>query len=510
MTETITVSEKKTNPVAEALNNFFHIRERGGTIKSEVGAGISTFLIACVTFIMNAKIVGSYYGNYAGSYLAITLIAFVGTFLIGLLANKPLVVCSNLALSTALVSMIGANSGLTYANLMVVTFFSSLIVLTLSVSPLGHKLITFLPLSVRKALPVAVGLFTIFEGLKDSGLVSSNVLTNVSGKGLQGFYLVLMAISVLGFIAMKSFKVRKSTFRLYGLLVAFLWVGGIVFYLSDFVGGSTATTLVYERLNLIVATDGASPYNIGLGFQSIKWGQLFTSGFDFSAMMANGGNPALVFIKGLIVFTAMTTYTNVGNLEATATSGNFITDDYNVEGARRTFIIASAVNMLAPIVGAPIVTVSSRSAVATENEGKTGLSSIVTSLGFFVCLFTWAAFAFTATTTNGVGMWIEQSEVKLAAYVQDGFGFNGIIMALVGATMLKGVKKINFTNAMEIIPFIATVCGTLFTSDIAFGVTLGVIADLFTTLAMKKYSDIKTEKIVLSSLSLVYLVFALI
>ena len=93
-----------------------------------------------------------------------------------------------------------------------------------------------------------------------------------------------------------------------------MWAGGILFYMNTFVGGQTAAVIVYERLNVIIATDGASPYNIALGFSSIEWGKLFTSGFDFSAVTAAGGNSGLIVIQGILTFLALGIYGNAANL----------------------------------------------------------------------------------------------------------------------------------------------------------------------------------------------------
>lgn len=504
------VIEKEPNPVCKAIGSFFHVYERGSTIRSEVGAGIASFLIACCAFLMNAQVIGEVYGNYAGSYLAIALVSFLGTLLLGILFNRPIVQCCNLSLSTALVGMISAHEGLTYANMMAITFLSAILVLAIVVSPLGKKITSVIPLSVRKALPIGVSLYIIIQALSASGIISDNSIQSIGTMDLQGFYFLLMILAALVFLGMKIFHVRKATFRLYGTLVGLMWAGGILFYMANFIGGSTATIVVYERLNLIVATDGASPYNIALGFQSINWGECFTKGFDFSALSAAGGNPALVVIQGLLVFMALSLFTNVSNLNAVAEAGDYRTDEMIVDNERRVFLITSAINVVSPILGAPISTVSASSAVNSDNEAKTGLSSVVCAIGFFICLFTWAVFALTATTTHGVGMWISDSEVKLAAYVQDVFAFADLIVALAAVNMLKGVKKIDIHDSAELIPFAATLIGMVVLGDFAMGIALGILANSLVTLAKKDYKAFGAKEIASPIVSLAYIVLAII
>lgn len=513
MENTISMEKKKKEPgkIAQAINSYFHVYDRGTTIKSEIGAGISAFLVACAAFILNAQVIGSVYGNYAGSYLAVTLLAFLGTLLLGILCNRPLVQCSNLALSTAIVSMISANTGVTYANMMAITFISAIISLIIIISPLGKKLSDLMPLAVRKALPVAIGLFTMMQGLQYSGLVSNNTLATIGEFDMQGMYTIMMLLAILVYVIMRVMKVRKSALRIFGVLVGLMWAFGILFFMSDFIGGQTATTLIYQRFNVIVKTDGADAYNIALGFSSINWGQCFTSGFDFSAFTANGGNVALLFIKGIVVYTLLGLLTNTANLHSVAVTGGFLNDDHTVENERRVYLISAATNVVAPLLGAPINTVSTSSAVMTNDEVKTGLSSVVASIGFFICMFTWAVFALTATETHGVGMWIESSETKLAAYVQDVFAFANLIVVLAASRMLTGLKDLDTKNIREMIPFIATLAGSLILSDVAFGIALGLVFDLVIALCQGKKEEVTNPtKLATTGVMALYLVFAIL
>jgi adenine/guanine/hypoxanthine permease len=479
-------AEKKQNPVSAFFDKFFHFSERGGSLSSEIGAGIGAFLIAAASFLMNTQIIGSIYGNYAGSYLAITLVAMIGTILLGVLTNRPLVMSANLALSTSMVSLVGAHSGMTYSNLVVLTTIASLIALAISISPLGKKVGEILPVSVRKALPIAVGLLVILEAVNASGIVSDNGFETLTWGGensLQSIYVVIAVVGILAFIVMKALHVRKTAFRLFGAMIGLMWAFGIIFFNEYFIGGQTATIAVYHRVNTFFTTDGASCYNIGLGFSSVKWGSLFTEGFDFSAVEGAG----LVWVKGILIYLVFALFGNVSYLHAAAATGDYIGADAKVEEIQKTLMVVNGVNVVSgAVLAAPMASVSSTSSVLSNDEGKTGLSSIVTGIGFFAMMFTWIVFGLTATGTHGVGMWIELSETKLAAYVQDSFLFADVVMALVGCMMLKGLKNLDFKSPRELAAVIATVVGTLFVKDLGFGIALGVITDVLFSFADKK------------------------
>ena len=111
--------------------------------------------------------------------------------------------------------------------------------------------------------------------------------------------------------------------------------------------------------------------------------------------------------------------------------------------------------------------------MAANDKAKTGLASLSAAIGYLIALFSWVFIMLFATGTNGVGMWIEDTEVKLAAYVQDTFVFADLIMVLVGAGMLKGIRNVRTDAIAEWVPFAATVLVTAFLGNIALGVALG-------------------------------------
>lgn len=510
-TQVNAMGEKRVNPVANALDKFFHLSERGGTIASEIGAGLSACLIAVASLIMNTQIIGASYGSYAGAYAAVTILSFVGTLLMGLLFNRPIIQIANMATSSVIISLLGAYEGLTYANLLLIEFISALLYLAIILTPIGESLSKLIPSSVKKAMPIGVGLFTMVLGLKNAGVISAvgSLTSGGSLSGFQKYIFVLLFLAIGAYILLKALQERKALFRVWGVLVGMMWVGGILFFLSSFIGGSTAAVVVYERLNVIVATDGASPYNIALGFGSIAWGKLFSEGGNFTALVEAGGNPSLVVIQSVLTFLAINLFGNMANLHAVAASGDYLEMDDSVEHERKAYLIAAGINVVAPILGASPLSIGSESAIESDDEGKSGLSSIVASLGFFVALFTWAVPALTATKTSGVGMWINDSEVKLAAYVTDVFAFSDIVMVLAGASMLKGIKAINVKDLGEMIPFVTTLAALAFSGNFGIAIAGGILANALVKLAERKWEEFKVGSIILDAACLGYLILAL-
>lgn len=506
---TIVIPEKKQSGISRALDRVFHFTERGSSMGSEIGAGMGAFFVSVCALIMNTCIIGGAYGNYAGAYLATTLIAFVGTILLGIIANLPLVQSANMGLSTVMISLMGAGNGLTYPNLMAVTFVAAVIYLIVVLTPAKKLLVDGLPGGVKKALPVGVGLYVAWTALKNTGLVgSSGMAAKASDFGvLDSYYFWLMIAATVVFILFKAFHRNKSAVATFGILIGMMWVGGIVFFMDHFMGGQTAATIVYHRLNLVVATDGADPYNFAAGLASLKIGALFSQGFDFSGYT---GSVPMLFVNGVLSFLLLGLYTNLGNTRAAAVTGDYDGEEYEEKGEHKALIVGALLNVAAPILGAAPTSIGAQSAVAANDKGRTGLASLSAAVGYLIAIFSWVFIMFFATGTHGVGMWIEETETKLAAYVQDTFAFADLIMVFMGAMMLKGIRNVNTADAVEMIPFAAAVIVTAFMGNIALGVALGCAAYVIAKAASRERREMTVSSIVLGVLMLLFVILMLL
>lgn len=489
---------KKSNGLITFLDRKFHITERGSTLKQETVAGIGAFCVAVCALLMNTQMIGNYYGNYAGSYFAVSLVAFIGTMLMGVVCNLPLLMTANMSLSTVLISMMSANTGITYANLLMVTFLAGICYLVIVTTPLKKILVDALPMGVRKALPVGLGAYVIYTALKNTGLLTAEG-TFASAKSFTDVNVLYFWLLIGGIILMAvyvGFKRKNAFGSTYFMLIAAMWVCGIVFYMEYFVGGQTATTLVYQRVNLIFATDGAAPYNIINGISSLKIGQLFSQGFDFSAYTEAGGNAVLFVLESVLTFIFLGMYTNLGCADGATAAGEM--GDFSQQEEKKLLTVGAVMNVVSPVLGGTPIAIGSQSAMETRDGGRTGWASVVAGFGFLIALCNWIFFAVFATSTNGVGMWINDTETKLAAYVQDGFIFADLIMIFVGAVMLKSIKKLNVSEQKEFIPFIITIIGMAFFDNFMIGIAIGSIVYLVLKLISAERKEISIQTIILT------------
>ena len=471
---------KDRGGIGRALDARFHISERGSTVGTEIRGGFGAFAVAVCSLLVSTRIIGQYYGNYAGAYFATALVSLLATAAVGIFANLPVMQTASFSLSTLMVTYLGANSGLTWANILAVSFISSIVCLVILLTPLKKLFLKAVPEGIRKALPVGIGLYVIFFGLKDAGILSSDgsiaSLSDLDDMGKVYFWIMLAGVLLL--VTYIGFNRQNALGSTFGMMIAAMWVIGIVFFMEDFVGGQTATTLVYQRVNLIFATDGAAPYTISAGAAGLNAGLLFREGFDFSQFTDAGGNAALFLLQSITTFVLMALYTGTGVVQAASDAGEPVS---SVESpfekqTTKVLVISSIANLLGSVLGAAPQTIAPESAMETKDGAKTGLASLTASIGFLIALFNWVFFAIMATSTNGVGMWINNTETKLTAYVQDEFAFSGMMLAFIGGFMMKGIRKVNFTDMEEVIPFAVTVVSCAASGNVIYALAFGLAA----------------------------------
>lgn len=503
--------EKSLSSLTSKLDDFFKITERGSTIGAEIKAGLGAFCIAVCALLMNTQIIGTSYGNYAGAYFAVSLCTFFGTLLLGVVCNLPMLQTANMGFGTVLIALLGSNTGLTYANVMLITFVAAIIYLIIVVTPLKSVFVKSLPDGVRKALPVGIGLYVMGTALKNTGLLTDvgTIASAADFTELNLYYFWLMIAAVVLVVIYIGAKRRNALGSTYFVLILAMWVGGIVFFQEYFMGGQTATTIVYQRLNLIFATDGAAPYNMINGISSLHIGTIFKEGLDFSAFTEAGGNLALFVVESVLSFLFLGMYTNLGNYHASMAAGDMEEEGFVEKSEEKLLVVGAVLNVISPILGGTPTSVGTQSAVATKDGGKTGLSSLTAAIGFLIALCNWVFFAIFATSTNGVGMWINDTETKLAAYVKDGFVFADLIMVFAGIAMLRTMKKVRAENLEEMIPFAGTLVGIVFCNDLVMGIAFGVILYCIVKLLGRERKTISIHVIILAAILAVYTFIAL-
>lgn len=508
--ETTAYEEYEPKGLAAVLNKFFHFKEKGSTMKNEIFSGIAVFLVSVVVLLVNTRIIASTLGQdnagYCGTYLAATIVSFIGTLFIGLFCNLPLTQTSSLSMSTSFVALIGASKGLTYYNLLAISFISALIYVALMAIPVvKEKVLAVLPEPVKKALPIGMGIYIVYYALTSLNVVSAsgttltvNALTidamgsSMYVAGAIGAIIALVACAVL-------YILGKSANRpVYYAVI----LGTLGFFIAGLVYGFSQIYSV-DRAYIMVGAE--NQYTIAMGFQGLEFGKVFTNGFDFSAYDGNAFQIVLFGILSFLCTGMLETRTN------TAAAMNEAGVELDAKTENKVLLASAITNVVAPLFGTTPVTVSKQSTAATTDGGKTGLVSVTASIGYIVAMFTWLFFAIFATFTQTVTDYGHATSNSFAEYTQAAFGVIDGIMIFVAILMVKGaIAKLDVANAKALAVSVVTAILLAVTQNIVLAVFAGIVLDIAIKLLTFKKDEIKTVSIESAAFAVILLVTLLL
>ena len=169
------------------MEKFFKVKEHGSTVKTEVLAGITTFMAMAYILMVNANMFSELgVVSYNAIYIATAISAVVGTFLIAFLANLPLGLASGMGLNAFFVYTVCFTFGLSYANALILVLLDGVVFIILTLTGVRKMLFDAIPQCVRMAISAGIGLFIAFLGLQDAGIIvpSSSTCVNLTSFNL--------------------------------------------------------------------------------------------------------------------------------------------------------------------------------------------------------------------------------------------------------------------------------------------------------------------------------------
>ena len=351
------------------MDKFFKVSEHGSTVRTEVLAGITTFMAMSYILFVNAGMfaeLGTV--SYSAMYIATALSAVIGTFLIAFIANLPLGLASGMGLNAFFVYTVCFTFGLSYANALVLVLFDGVLFTLLTVTGVRAKLFSAIPDCVRKIIPAGIGLFIAFIGLQNAGIVVNNQSTCVS---LASFNLLsgavtwgdimpkLVTIAAIIIIAVLSVKkVRGSVF--WGILS-----GTVLYYVLGFTISGFYTGFA-SKLSF-------NPFSAFGDWASEAFLKVFTEGFNFSGYLASHSTAELVLVilTTALAFCMVDMFDTLGTLYGACSRGGML-----VNGEVPNFEKAMLSDALATCAGA----VCGTSTVTTYVESLYKSSSLLAAV----------------------------------------------------------------------------------------------------------------------------------
>lgn len=460
------IEQKKTS----FFDRKFRITEKGSSIKTEIIAGLTTFLAMAYILVVNSGMFSALEGvSFDAMYVTTALSAVIGTVLIGLMANLPLAQAPGMGLNAFFVYTVCFTLGFTYANALVFVLLDGLIFVILTVTGLRKIIFEAIPSAVKAAIPAGIGLFIAFLGLQDAKLVIPDASTGVTLASFNLFNgttwdkvmpLIVAVISILLIAVLSHKKVKGSI--LWGIL------GGTALY---YLLGVTVPGF-YNNFGDTFSFNPLKPF---AAFGTETFGKVFTQGFDFSAYLAKDGNSVgglvILFITTALAFCMVDMFDTMGTLYGACRGGNLLVEGENgeleVPNMNKAMLADAVATCTGAVLGTSTVTTFVESSAGVAAGGKTGFTSLITAAAFLLALF----FAPLAKL--------------IPAYAY------GAALVYVGVLMMGSVKDIDWSDVSVSVPAFLTMAMMPFTYNISYGIAFGLISYLVIKLFSGKVKEIK-------------------
>lgn len=462
-----TVTEESN---ASGIDKFFGVSKFGSSIKTEIIAGIVTFLAMCYILTVNPNNILWASTNdihWSSLFMATAIGAIIGTLLMALLARMPLAQAPGLGLNSTVGTLIGGGIGFyseaygnyafTFGNAMLLVLISGVIFLIVSIVPIGknndtgkwvtlrEKIFDGMPLSIRKAISVGIGLFIAFIGLQNAGVIVDNQYTlvslvsfNTKGAWAAGGAARSAVVCLFGFtiIAVLShFKVKGSI--IIGILVATLLAWPLKVTDLDVLKGNVdgITWKFWENFKTFFKSYDKG----GVAFTA------FTDGFDFPK------GSAMTAIMVVITFCMIDMFDTMGTVVGCAKTAGLMDENEKPLNYNKIMISDSVATVTGAVFGTSTVTTFVESGSGIAAGGKTGLTALVTAICFFLAIFLLPLFAFIPSAAAASAL------------------------IYVGVLMMGNVKEIDFKNPLNAVPAFVTILFMPLTYSITTGIGMGII-----------------------------------
>jgi AGZA family xanthine/uracil permease-like MFS transporter len=440
---------RSSNP--GGIEGFFRFAERGTTLRTELLAGLTTFVVMAYIIFVNPAILsgGPLEGvgpPFAATLTATCLSAAVACIAMGLYTNYPFALAPGLGLNAVVAFQLILGLGMPWQAAMGVIFLEGLLITLLVLTGFRSAVMNAVPLTLKRAISVGIGLFILFIGLNNAGFVQRGPEggTPVALGNLTTFPVLLATLGLLLtlFFAARQFKAA---------LIIGIGATTIIGILAHYLFGADTT-------NAVPGVQGALPTQLqGPSFETI--GQ----GINLQVFSLVGPITAALVIFSLMLsdfFDTMGTVVGVGE------QAGFVDEKGELPGAQRVLLVDSLAAIVGGAFSASSVTSYIESASGVSAGGRTGLTAVVVGVLFLVSIL--------LAPLAGV----VPSEATAPALI------------IVGFLMCGALRDINFTNLEDGFPALLTMTIMPFTYSITDGIGAGFIAYAFIKLALGKAREV--------------------
>lgn len=467
------------------MEKFFKLKENKTSVKTEVLAGLTTFMTMAYIIALNPNLLTGFATGtplWNGVFLATCIASGIGTLCMAFLANKPFAMAPGMGLNSfyaVVCANIVAATGVEYESAfqaaLCIILIEGIVFLALSVLSIREKIVEAIPLGIRVAIAPAIGLMLLNIGFgSNAGIYSENggpfyVFANFFGAlspsaakdtiGSQYSVMVLTVITIfLGVICMiilKHYNIKANV--LLGMIFA-----SVVFWIGSLILGNNPFTALKGASWLPPVGDMVSTTLFKFNFKT-----LFVDVGFFTA------------ITLIITFCMIDMFDTIGTLVGTASRAGMVDEKGNVPNMKEALLSDAIGTTVGAVTGTSTVTTFIESAAGVEAGGRTGLTALVTGLLFFASMF-----------LSPIAAIIPAAATSAA-------------LVYVGILMLSGLGKLNFSDFSQLAPAAIMLIGMPITGSIGHAIGLALILYSIIKICTGKIKEVSALTMIISLIFLV-------
>lgn len=421
------------------LEKWFHLKENHTDAKTEVIAGITTFMTMAYILAVNPNVLGASGMDSGAVFTATALAAMVGTLMMALFANYPFVLAPGMGLNAYFAYTVVLQMGYSWEMALAAVFVEGLVFIVLSVTNVREAIFNSIPMNLKYAVSVGIGLFIAFIGFQNAKIV-------VDSATLVSLY---------------SFKgaVAAGTFSSEGITVVLAMIGTLItaiLVVKNVRGNILWGILITWALGMICQLMGLYQPNPELGFYSMF--PDFSAGFGVKSMAPTfmkldfSKIASLDFLAVVFAFLFVDLFDTLGTLIGVASKADMLDKDGKLPRIRGALLSDAIATSVGAVFGTSTTTTFVESASGVAEGGRTGLTAIVAAILF------------------GLSLFLSPIFLAIPSFA------TAPALVVVGFMMMTTVTKIDFSDYTEAIPAYICIIAMPFMYSISEGIAMGVIS----------------------------------
>ena len=422
------------------LDKIFHLKENHTDVKTEVMAGITTFMTMAYILAVNPNILSASGMDRGAIFTATALSSFIATCLMALLSNYPFVLAPGMGLNAYFTYTVVLGMGYTWQQALSAVFAEGIIFILLSLTNVREAIFNSIPMNLKHAVSVGIGLFIAFIGLQNAKIVVGNDSTLVS------------------IFSFKS-SVAEGTFSSQGITVLLALIGVLVTAIllaKNVKGGILWGILITWVLGILCQLTHLYVPNADLGYYSLL--PDFSNGISVPSMMPTFMKMdfsivfSLDFVVIMFAFLFVDMFDTLGTLIGVASKADMLDKDGKLPRIKGALLSDAVGTTVGAMCGTSTVTTFVESASGVAEGGRTGLTSLVAAVLF------------------GLSLLLSPIFLAIPSFA------TAPALIVVGYLMLTSVTKIDFNDMTEAIPCFIAIIAMPFMYSISEGISMGVIS----------------------------------